>query len=72
MSYHIFQKEKVNFCFPQKKKRKQKNQIKITKIVKNVMSIIHFLYDSKPFALLAFQGEDCMHLHPKNHLHIRL
>ena len=24
------------------------------------------------FALLAFQHEDCMHLHPKHHVHIRL
>jgi len=47
MSYHIFQKETVNLCFPQKNKIKEaKNQnqikIKITKIRKNVMSITHF------------------------------
>jgi len=43
MSYHVFQKETVNLCFPQKEK-KQKNQIKIktTKIGKNVMSITQF------------------------------
>ena len=33
---------------------------------------LHNFRDSKPFALLAFQDEGCMHRHPKNHVHIRL
>ena len=40
MSYHVFQKEIVNLCFPQKRKRKRKKnqiKIKITKIGKNVI-----------------------------------
>jgi len=36
MSYHVFQKETVNMCFPQEEKKRKKNQIKskITKIGK--------------------------------------
>ena len=73
MSYHVFQKETVNLCFPQKEKN-QKNQIKIkikiTKIGNNVIAL-HNFHDSKPFALLAFQDEGRMHPHPKNHGHLR-
>ena len=29
MSYHVFKKETVNLCFPQKRQKKEKNQIKI-------------------------------------------
>jgi len=62
MNYHVFQKEIVNLCFPQKKK---KSKIKITKIGKNVMSIAQIFMIQKLFALLAFQDEGCMLLHPK-------
>jgi len=57
MSYHIFQKETVNLCFPQKGKRSQKNQvkIKITKIGKNVMSITQFSLFKTFYILLHFK-----------------
>jgi len=56
-----------------KKKEKNQNQNQITKIGKNVMNIVQFsiaLVHTRP-TFTTFQDKGCMHLHPKNHVHIK-
>ena len=58
------------YVFSTKIKKKQKNQIKkikITKIGKKYHEHHTFFMIQNLFALLAFQDEDYMHLHPKHH-----
>ena len=66
MNYHVFQKETFNMCFSHKKKQIKKSQKR-----ERMSGALHNFHDSKPFALLAFQDEGCMHLHPKNHVQTR-
>jgi len=70
MNYHVFQKKTINPCFPQKKKRSKKNQIKIkiTKIRKNVMSITQFSW----FKTFCISGWRLHASASQNHVHIRL
>ena len=64
-----FKREIVNLCFPQK--RKKSNQNKNHKNKKECHEHYTFFMIQNLFALLAFQDEDCMHLHPKHHVHTR-
>jgi len=56
MSYHVFHKETVNLCFPQKEKKSNQNQNHKNR--KECLEHYTIFHDSKPFA-------GCMHLHPK-------
>ena len=71
MSYHIFQKEAVNLCFPQKEKKiksKPKSQNRKECHEHCIIFYCITLLHTKP-AFTAFQDKGCMHLHPKNHVH---
>ena len=66
MSYHIFQKETVNLCFPQKEKKSNQNHKNRKECHEHytifmIQNLLHFT---------AFQDEGCMHLHPKNHVRL--
>ena len=74
LSHHL---EDNQSMFSIKEKQKKKNQIK-SKSQKNRKechehcTIFHCiaLLHTKP-AFIAFQDKSCMHLHPKNHVHVK-
>ena len=58
--------------FSTKRKKKEKKSNQNHKNRKECHEHYTFFMIQSLFALLAFQDEDCMHLHPINHVHIRL
>ena len=67
-SYHIFQKRDSQSMFSTKKIQNHKNR----KECHEHCTIFHciVLLHAKP-AFTTFQDEGCMHLHPKNHVHVK-